>query len=334
MRIRASIVALLASMVVMSGCEDVSVTPVPVETVRIQPADVDMLEGEVRPLDVRHLGPGGEQLGGRPTEWSVDDPDVASVDGQGRLTGRSVGNTRVRARSEGREGSADVRVRIGPRIELDPVELELTGPAGSGDPVIAEVAVSNAGNGALDALNASIGAPAGGSPPDWISAELDSGGAPVGLTVTVRLEALTPGGYDALVIVDDPAARNGPVMLPVALEVFQPPPVIGLSPSSVAFNSSAGSREPASQDVRIENEGGGTLIGLDVDIRYTQGRSGWLQASLDGTNAPASLSLEASARDLGEGEYRAVVRVSAPDAEPGFAEVGVAFSVGPAGVDR
>lgn len=334
MRTRGLIVALLTGVAAATACQDVSVTPVPVEVVRVEPTDVEILEGEAQQFEVQHVGAAGEELGGRRTDWSVDDQGVASVDDQGRVTGLGVGTTTVRARSEGREGAASVLVRIGPRIELEPSELEFTGPSGSGEPLVNQVVVSNGGNGMLNGLAVSIEAPDGGAPPDWISAEFDSDDAPAGLTVTVRLDALTPGAYEAWLQLDALGARNGPVTLPVGLEVAEALPVIGLLPSSVAFTSSAGSREPASQDVRIRNEGGGVLAGLQVEIRHTQGPGGWLEASLDSPGAPAVLSLEASARELSAGEYRAVVRVSAPEADPGFAEVAVLFSVGAAGVER
>ncbi len=315
---------------VVGGCGGEVVTVVPVSSISIEPDPVLVIEGSEVQAVARLQGPGGQVVSGREVTWSVDDPAIASIPEQApsaTVRGLAPGETTLRARSQGVEGTARLHVLPGPTLALVPGALVLAGT--EGDPVPAEgtATVTNAGSGSLGVLSVTLGGPGGGTAPAWLSAELDSPNAPTTLRVRADISNLVPGTHTAQVRVDGTEARNGPVTLPVEVEVAARPPRIAVEPAGLVFGAQAGTREPASQDVAVTNAGGGTLVGMSVAVLYVSGPGGWLSATLSSPDAPATLTIEALAQDLSPGVYEAVVRISAPGAEPASEDVEVRFNV-------
>lgn len=325
----AGMTAILSGLVgLLAGCESLVVDAVPVATVEVVPSTLSLLEGEDASLSVVLRGPGGETLGGREVEWSTGNPEVAAFPSPGILRGIAPGETLVRVRSEGVEGSAPVSIQPGPRIAVDSSRVEWRVQTGNLPPDERRVRVTNAGGGILSGLAVSVLPSNGGTPPSWLEADLLAGQAPTDLRLRVLADGLPSGRYAARVIVASSEARNSPVEVQVALEVLDADPRIGLSPASVAFAATAGSFEPASQTVQVTNPGGGTLGGLQVAVRYPPGGpAGWLTAQLQGTQAPTGIVVEALARTLPPGSHRATIRVTSPVANPGFGEVEIVFNV-------
>lgn len=86
------------------------------------------------------------------------------------------------------------------------------------------------------------------------------------------------------------------------------PPSVELASNSVAQQGEvAGPVQSAT--VSVANGGDGALSGLSTEVVYTDGEAeGWLVVSLDGTTAPATLTLEATPPPR-PGTYRASVNV-------------------------
>lgn len=81
-------------------------------------------------------------------------------------------------------------------------------------------------------------------------------------------------------------------------------------------------------DVGISNAGNGSLTGLSVTVVYAGSQpDGWLNAGLNGTTTPTSLTLQASAAGLTRGVYLATVTVESPVAGGLSATLLVAFTV-------
>src|SRR5947208_2711393 len=80
-------------------------------------------------------------------------------------------------------------------------------------------------------------------------------------------------------------------------------PVIRLSAMSTTFTAVQGGASPAPQTLSVTNGGGGTLSGLvRGTISYDAGQpTGWLAASLDQPDAPATLTLSATTGGLLQG---------------------------------
>jgi len=107
-------------------------------------------------------------------------------------------------------------------------------------------------------------------------------------------------------------------------------PAIGLGTSTAPFSATAGGAAPASQEININNTGGGTLDGLSTSISYTAGQpTGWLNAALSGTQAPSILSLTVTPASLAPATYTARVAVTSVAASNSPQTVTVTFSVAP-----
>lgn len=221
----------------------------------------------------------------------------------------------------------------GPIIETNSSVLNLSAQYRRETPLVRTVEVTNGGGGSLEGLSVAVAFTQTDVFP-WLTASLDATTAPATLTVTVpSLEllgdaTLIPGSYSATVILVSADASNSPVAIPVNLTVTAPPPEIQLyteepqPPSSlpgvqVTFGAIVGASDPDPKTVFITDRyegltGGILLAGLDVDVTYVSGPSGWLSVFLDGFEAPATVTLEPRTSGLAEGIYLAQVRVTSP----------------------
>lgn len=107
-------------------------------------------------------------------------------------------------------------------------------------------------------------------------------------------------------------------------------PLIELSPASLSFTAVRGTDAPAAEAVTVMNADGGTLSGL---VRsYPDGRPGWLAATLAGSVAPTTLTVQVSmydafGRPLAAGTYSSRVAVASPAASNSPQHVTVTFTV-------
>lgn len=90
------------------------------------------------------------------------------------------------------------------------------------------------------------------------------------------------------------------------------PPVLRVSAPTALFEGVAGGSDPAPVDLALTNDGDLPLTGLQVGpVVYGVGETGgWLDTSLSGTTAPATLRLSASTAGLEPGTYTATLTVS------------------------
>jgi glucose/arabinose dehydrogenase len=114
-----------------SGVAEITVTePAPVASVTIDPASASMQVGNTVQLAVVLRDADGNVLEGRGVTWSSDDAAVASVDGDGLVTGEAIGTTMITATSEGQSGTADITVTAasGASLALELVVQGLSNP--------------------------------------------------------------------------------------------------------------------------------------------------------------------------------------------------------------
>lgn len=111
--------ALVAVLLVAAACSTDPLSEPLVGVVRIElngaPADGVILTGSSRTLSAEAIGPGDVELE-REIEWRSSDPEVATVDDEGRITAASEGETSISARSEGLAESVDISVRQGTTV--------------------------------------------------------------------------------------------------------------------------------------------------------------------------------------------------------------------------
>ena len=108
------------------------------------------------------------------------------------------------------------------------------------------------------------------------------------------------------------SAVSGAAVATAEVTVLRPP-ALSLSMASTGFAMLVGGADPPSQTVAIANAGDGPLGGVAVGgVSYDGGQpSGWLTATVDGSSAPATLTLTAHGSGLPRGVYAATVEVDA-----------------------
>lgn len=216
-----------------------------------------------------------------------------------------------------------------PTLVLSASSLTFNGVRTGANPAPQTVNVTNSGTGSITALAAAVTYGAG-QPSGWLTTSLSATSAPATLTVTPSIGALSDGTFTATVSVSGTGAVNSPRQVAVTL-VVGAGPSIALSTTNVGFQADVGGANPVAQTVSITNAGGATLNGLATSVSYTQGQTGgWLTTtSLDGTTAPATLTLRPTVGTLQSGTYTATVAVTSPVASNSPRNITVTFTVGP-----
>ena len=103
--------------------------PVPVATVTVSPATASIIAGNTTQLTATVRDGNGNVLSGRSITWTSGSTSIATVDGNGLVSGASAGSATITATSEGKSGSATVTVTVPPptlsAIELTPASVSL-----------------------------------------------------------------------------------------------------------------------------------------------------------------------------------------------------------------
>lgn len=104
-------------------------------------------------------------------------------------------------------------------------------------------------------------------------------------------------------------------------------PELALSASTVAFTAVVAGASPAAQSVTVTNAGAGTLAPPTAPVTYVSGTGGWLTATVLGTSAPYSVTLQATLGALPVGTYTARVTVASAGAASSPRPIDVTFAV-------
>lgn len=97
-----------------SGIASLTVLPVPVASVSVSPARVDLAPGSKASLTAVAADASGKPLDGRTVLWASSNTAVATVDAAGVITAVAPGAASITATSEGISGSASVNVAVPP----------------------------------------------------------------------------------------------------------------------------------------------------------------------------------------------------------------------------
>jgi uncharacterized protein YjdB len=110
------------------GSATVTVTPPPVATVAVTPADAQALVGSTVQLQALTYDESDAVLTGRAIAWSSSDARVATVDETGRTRAIAPGSATITATSEGKTGHATITV-LAPvdRVDIRPSGLVIVG---------------------------------------------------------------------------------------------------------------------------------------------------------------------------------------------------------------
>lgn len=111
-----------------------------------------------------------------------------------------------------------------------------------------------------------------------------------------------------------------------AVALVGQPPRVQVAPANLLFSAVQG-QTPAPKDVAITNLGELPLEDLTLEVQYSGSESGWVQATLNRTTAPAQASIEVSAASLGSGTYTATLSVVGPLADNSPVQIPITFNV-------
>ena len=106
-----------------TGSASVTVTPVPVAVVSVQPPTTSVTAGQTTTLTTVVKDSAGNTLSGRTVTWSSSPAAVATVSPAGVVSGVAAGTATVTATSEGKSGTATVTVNPVPPVPVGSVAL-------------------------------------------------------------------------------------------------------------------------------------------------------------------------------------------------------------------
>lgn len=303
----------------LGGCDDVTVVVLEPSRVEISPAPLTLDFTETSTLSARVLDADGQVLQGYSVNWSVTDPSVVSLSGNGEVAAEGEGTTEVTATVEGGpSGSVDVTVAP-TRALLVQSGFDFTVTRGASPPAPVEAAVSSTGD-PIHGLGVQVN-PDGDS---WADAQLSGDVTDGMVTVAVDHGALAAGTYETTLVFSSPVIRD--TQVPVRLTVVDPPPpALRLAPGVIVFQMDHGGTIPLTQVLSVTTDGSAARD-LEWDVSYEGEPGGWLAIEIAGEATPTTGQLVVSPPDgLEPGDYQATLTVSAPGAVP--ASLVVALSV-------
>jgi hypothetical protein len=213
------LVALLAPG--LYGCEQTVVTPADPAALELRPDQAQVTVGGNVQFTAELKDDNGRAITGYPVIWASDDDRIATVTGDGLVTGAASGSTVIRGQAGTVTGTATIRVLIPPSIVLSRSSVEFV--VGDGPlPGPVAVAITNGGEADLTGLSASISYLSGDS--GWLSATLSRTAAPATLTLAVNPGNWTVGQHRATIHVTASSVPGSPVAVEVRMEVTAPEP--------------------------------------------------------------------------------------------------------------
>lgn len=212
----------------------------------------------------------------------------------------------------------------GPAVAVSSSSLTFTAVAGGANPAAQTVLVTNSGAGTLAAPVATIAYSTGSG---WLAATVTGTAAPYTITVQPTVGSLAAGTYRATVSVAVTGASGSPQAVAVTFNVGSASqPTIALSTSSLTFSAPQGAANPAAQTVAVTNSGVGTLATPSTSVSYGSG-SGWLAATVSGTAASYTITVQPTTGALTAGSYTATVTVACAGASNTPQTFSVTFNV-------
>jgi len=244
--------------------------PPPLLSVSPMAITFDCMEGENRPIEqmlIRNVGTGefsweisddADWLSVSPTSGSnsgEEDALEARADVSGLSPGTYTATITITATTVNSPQEVDVTLivrEMPPTISVSPTLLSFSSFEGGENPAPQQLAVKNAGRGEMDwqvsgdmvwlTLSPQEGASAG---------EEDT------VEVSIDISGLTAGSYAAHITITSAVAANSPAIIPVLLEISEPPPRLSVSPAELVFSCPEEGDDPPAQDIEIRNVGTG-----------------------------------------------------------------------------
>ncbi|MDP3091154.1 MAG: fibronectin type III domain-containing protein [Nitrospira sp.] len=179
---------------------------------------------------------------------------------------------------------------------VTPASLTFTAQQGGGNPTPQSLAVRNTGGGTLiwTVSNSAT----------WLSHSPTTGTGNGTVTISPITGGLAAGTYTGAVTLYATGAAAATVPVTFTVTAAPAQPTIGMSPTNLAFNATAGGNNPSTQNIAITNTGTGTLTWTVTD------NANWLTATQSGNSVVAGVNIAG----LAVGSYSGIITVSASGA--------------------
>ena len=267
-----------------------------------------------------------------PYSWSIAAgslPQGITLNSNGEVTGSAsaAGQSTFTLRvtdSQQNSATAPCSLRVNGPFEVKPSFLSFSSTQGI-SPLAQELNVTS-GSGAAT-VNAQVPSTS------WLRVQLSNATTPARLRVEVDSAAMPPGTYNGLITVSAAGASNGPVGIPVVLQVNAPLPAqLQVRPRGLSFRAPRGAAQPLYRHLTVSNAGAGTF-NYQISVTPLSGGA-WLTV-LDpiGTvsaNQPSYSMMQANPAGLASGTYLSRVTVSGPPGSaPTVLLASLSISAGP-----
>lgn len=246
----------------------VTVTPKPVASVSVTPAQPTVAAGNTVQLTATPLDAQGQPLSGRAVTWQSGNTAIATVTSSGAVTGVALGSTTITATSEGQSGTAQVTVTAGPAAALEanaPVSQSVTAGAAVGTPP--SVRVTDARGFAVSGVSVTFTLTAGGgttAPASPATVQTNASG----IAALTRWTTGTTAGTNT-VTAAVPGLSGSPVTFTAA---GTPGPAATITATSpISQSVPAGTAVTAPPSVRVTDANGNPVGGVPVLFSITAG---------------------------------------------------------------
>ena len=259
---------------------------------------------------------------GQTVEHTVTvDRDKLPPDGESHVA--KIGILSTQAYNNPQEVHVNLKVakKEPPKIWTNVQMLTFNAQEGGNNPPAQNIQIRNEGQGTL---NYQLSCDAG-----WLHIDPQTGtsdGAPNTHAVTINCANLGTGTYSGKIAIVDSSAANTPRQVNITLNIEKdPPPAIWVSTKNLGFTGTVGGIDPAPKNLRVRNDGGGTL-------NYTvSDNAPWLTispASGQSTGQEINHTVSVNCGGMSDGIYAGVITVTAPKATNSPQSIDVTLELG------
>jgi uncharacterized protein (TIGR03437 family) len=235
-------------------------------------------------------------------------PITVSANPSGLPAGTCTGTIQLSA--NGATQSVPVTFTIGGGITLSASSLSFQFTSGGSTPASQTVTVSNP-SGAAVPFTATVATTSGGN---WLSISPASGTTPVSMSVSVNPSGLAAGTYTGTIAVTPTGGTASNVTVTFTVTT----PVLSVTPTSLAFNYTAGGTTPAAQSVTVT--GGGFMASASST-------GSWLSVTPTSSATATNLSVSVNPSSLSAGTYNGTIAVAGAGGTSGNATINVTLTV-------
>ncbi|MCC7134407.1 MAG: Ig-like domain-containing protein [Gemmatimonadales bacterium] len=305
----------------LTQTKSVPIAAPPFTTITLTPNPAGVAPGQTVQLTATPRNAAGDPVAGVAVTWTSGNPAVATVDGQGRVTGVTTGTAIITATSAGVSGQATINVGV---PVIAPTPTTVTIPVQQGQSAQAQISIVNGGGGLLSGVTAGTFSNAfNGSAAPWVTATWNTTTAPAILTITAAPgHDIGPGVHQLRFDVAAPGASNSPFtfhtinITVIAAGVTPVNATIAPNPTTLAISVPAGQSRQG--QISIGNTGTDPLTNLTAGSfsNYYNGEPApWVTASFNTTTAPAILTISAAPGvSIPTGTHKLRFDVSSPGA--------------------